>query len=90
MHNSNFKFSFTSDSSNGYFPENSTSLFRVKCADNFDFEDSMEVGLSQIHFPNKFLNIRSGYNKITVYRYKTMQDISIKQMRTHYLPLDFY
>ena len=90
MHDSNFKFSFTSDSSDAHFPENSISSFRVKCADNFDFEGSMEVGLSQIHFPNKFLSIRPGYNKIMVYRYKTVQGLAIKQMRTHYLPSDFY
>ena len=68
----NFKINFVNNISNDYFPNNTTSDFRVKLPYPLDFSHkNIEVGLTSIHFPNKIVNIRHNYNQIQIFRYKT-------------------
>ena len=65
-----FRINFLNNSSNDYFPDNTASDFRVKLSHALDFgHENMQVGLSEIHIPNKQISgIRPGYNEIVVYR----------------------
>lgn len=67
-----FYLAIPSDSSHKFFPHNKTSSYTTKLAREIILHDEYEIGLSSIHFPLTYFNIRKDEFKI----YKVVEDKS--------------
>ena len=59
-----FYLAISSDSSHKFFPKNKTSSYTTKLAREVILHDEYEIGLSSIHFPLTYFNIRKDEFKI--------------------------
>lgn len=58
-----------SDGSHVYYPQNTLSNYTIKLPKAFEFDGEYECALSEIIFPNRLVNVREGFNDITIYRF---------------------
>ena len=77
--NDQFFLVLPSNSSMNIYPENKTAAYKVQLPHDLNLDVmKWEVGLSEIHLPNSFYNIREGHNTvIKVYKNLVLSDLDV-------------
>lgn len=58
-----------SDGSLDFYPQNTLSNYTIKLPQPCEFDGEYECALSEIIFPNRLVNVRRGFNDISIYRF---------------------